>query len=81
VSQAWPRLASFPLTNALGVFMLWAWGITGFAALVGVAFDYTVPPEWWDALKWVSAYAFAQFAAKRATNGIGTNGAAIPPAK
>ena len=75
---SWPKLGDFPLTNAIGMFTLVAWSVTGFAALIGVPFGYRVPSEWWEALKWISAYAFAQFTAKRLSNGMGVNGNSSP---
>jgi hypothetical protein len=75
VSKGWPRLGDFPLTNAIGVSMLVAWLGTGIvcicfaiASTVLSCPALLVPAAWWDALKWFSAYAFAQFAAKRASH-------------
>lgn len=68
--QQWPRLSSLPLTNAIGVAVLVAWSITGAVALVAAVTcsPVAVPAAWWDALKWFAGYAFAQFAAKRASH-------------
>lgn len=72
----WPRLGDFPLTNGIGVVLLIAWAGTGIVAtLFAIAaamfcslHGLVVPTQWWEALKWFSAYAFAQFAAKRASH-------------
>jgi len=85
--QRWSKLASFPLTNAIGVAMLGAWLGTGLVALCFALAStqlhpLVVPLEWWDALKWFSAYAFAQFAAKRASHADlwkRNTDAALPP--
>lgn len=71
----WPRLGEFPLTNAIGVAVIAGWAGTGIVALsfaiVAAVFHVhalVVPAEWWEALKWFSAYAFLQFSAKRASH-------------
>lgn len=71
----WPKLGEFPLTNAIGVATLAGWLGTGvvailFATITAVFHVHAlvVPAEWWDALKWFSAYAFLQFSAKRASH-------------
>lgn len=76
VNKDWPRLGSFPLTNGIGVLVLAAWSCTALISFgdAVLSADWALPATWWDGLKWFTGYAFAQFTAKRWTNGRGVNG-------